>query len=148
MVTPKPPYAKPLYSKPHKVNLHEISLHDFMISLTDNVNDSEEEVVEEIDTEDIATSEPLNEQLLIQAVKSAKPSTPKVATPGDVRKSLSQSKSRTGNIHNIVYNIKSYDTSHSSSLVDRGANGGIAGQDVRIIERLHRCVDIQGIDNH
>ena len=51
-------------------------------------------------------------------------------------------------MHNIIYKVKSYDTSHSSSLVDRGANGGIAGHDVRIIERLHRCVDIQGIDNH
>ena len=34
------------------------------------------------------------------------------------------------------------------SLVDRGANGGIAGSDVRIIERLNRHVDVQGIDNH
>ena len=51
-------------------------------------------------------------------------------------------------MHNIIYKVKSYDTSHSSSLVDRGANGGIAGHDVRIIERLHRCVDIQGINNH
>jgi len=35
------------------------------------------------------------------------------------------------------------------SLVDRGANGGVAGDDVRIINKSpDRCVDIQGIDNH
>ena len=35
-----------------------------------------------------------------------------------------------------------------SSLVDRGANGGIAGDDVRVIFKTLRNVDIQGIDNH
>ena len=35
-----------------------------------------------------------------------------------------------------------------SSLVDRGANGGIAGDDVRIISKTGKTVDIQGIDNH
>jgi hypothetical protein len=34
------------------------------------------------------------------------------------------------------------------SLVDRGANGGVAGNDVRIIFKTDRTVDIRGIDNH
>jgi hypothetical protein len=34
------------------------------------------------------------------------------------------------------------------SLVDRGANGGVAGNDVRIIFKTNRTVDIRGIDNH
>jgi len=34
------------------------------------------------------------------------------------------------------------------SLVDRGANGGIAGDDVRIIEKSDWTVDVRGIDNH
>ena len=35
-------------------------------------------------------------------------------------------------------------------LIDRGANGGIAGDNVRILETHlpHRKVDIEGIDNH
>ncbi len=33
-------------------------------------------------------------------------------------------------------------------MVDRGANGGVSGNDVRVIHRMHRQVDIQGIDNH
>ena len=32
--------------------------------------------------------------------------------------------------------------------MDRGANGGIAGEDVRIIAKTRCKVDIQGIDNH
>jgi hypothetical protein len=37
---------------------------------------------------------------------------------------------------------------HSMSLIDRGANGGVAGDDVRIIFRTNHTVDIKGIDNH
>ena len=37
---------------------------------------------------------------------------------------------------------------HKGSLVDRGANGGIAGVDIRIIAKTGRSVDIQGIDSH
>ena len=32
--------------------------------------------------------------------------------------------------------------------MDRGANGGIAGIDVKVIATSDRSVDIQGIDNH
>ena len=45
-----------------------------------------------------------------------------------------------------------YCHSHSctkrSTLVDRGANGGICGNDVRIINKTGWMVDAQGIDNH
>ena len=33
-------------------------------------------------------------------------------------------------------------------MVDRGANGGIAGSDMRVIHKPHRKINIQGIDNH
>jgi hypothetical protein len=36
----------------------------------------------------------------------------------------------------------------TGALVDRGANGGIAGDDVRIINRTGQQVNVQGIDNH
>jgi len=32
--------------------------------------------------------------------------------------------------------------------VDRGANGGIAGDDVCIIEKSDQTIDVRGIDNH
>ena len=44
------------------------------------------------------------------------------------------------NIANVQYNVASYSTStHKGALVDRGANGGIAGEDVRIISTDPIC---------
>ena len=36
----------------------------------------------------------------------------------------------------------------NQQLVDRGANGGLAGSDMHVIHRTHRKINIQGIDNH
>ena len=55
---------------------------------------------------------------------------------------------RTVNQHNIKYSIKQSSICRDFALVDRGANGGIAGSDVRIITKSYRSVDVQGIDNH
>ena len=38
--------------------------------------------------------------------------------------------------------------SHHQELVDHGANGGLAGSDMRVIHKTHRKINIQGIDNH
>ena len=36
----------------------------------------------------------------------------------------------------------------NQQLVDRGAIGGLAGSDMRVIHKPHRKINIQGIDNH
>ena len=36
----------------------------------------------------------------------------------------------------------------NQQLVDHGANGGLAGSDMRVIHKAHRKINIQGIDNH
>ena len=36
----------------------------------------------------------------------------------------------------------------NQQLVDRGANGGLAGSHMRVIHKTHRKINIQGIDNH
>ena len=36
----------------------------------------------------------------------------------------------------------------NQQLVDRGANGGLAGSDMRVIHKTHRKINIQDIDNH
>ena len=49
----------------------------------------------------------------------------------------------------VIYYITKSSRSSLHSLVDRGANGGVAGSDVRVIEtHPDRKVDIRGIDNH
>ena len=58
------------------------------------------------------------------------------------------------NTHMEVYKCVTYNVSKTSrsahySLVDIGANGGVAGNDVRIIEKHpDKTVNIRGIDNH
>ena len=71
--------------------------------------------------------------------------------PHDIRSILSQqgrSQPRQANMAKVVYRVSASKIKSRNSLVDRGANGGIAGQDVKVIATSDRTVDIQGIDNH
>ena len=47
-----------------------------------------------------------------------------------------------------IYHVSKHSSSHYGSLIYRGANGGLAGSDVRILERTGRTVSVTGIDNH
>ena len=50
---------------------------------------------------------------------------------------------------NTTYNVSLHRrASKRGALVDRGANGGVAGADTHIISRTGRTVDITGIDEH
>jgi len=51
-------------------------------------------------------------------------------------------------VHCILYSVSSHKSCKPGLLVDRGANGGIAGDDVCIIEKSDQTVDVRGIDNH
>ena len=92
-------------------------------------------------------------QLLVNATKT------KHMSPSDLRRILSsggtsQNKGKgqaklSAKMHQIEYQVSAHRSTHQHSLVDRGANGGVAGSDVTIISRDNdRTVDIQGIDNH
>jgi len=49
----------------------------------------------------------------------------------------------------VTYRIsKAHRHKPDTDLVDRGANGGIAGNNLRIIETTGDIVDVEGIDNH
>ena len=47
-----------------------------------------------------------------------------------------------------IYHVSKHSSSHYGSLIDRGANGSLAGSDVRILERTGRTVSVTGIDIH
>ncbi len=51
-------------------------------------------------------------------------------------------------VHHILYSVSSHKSQRVGSLVDRGANGGIAGDDIHIIEKSDQTVDVRGIDNY
>ena len=53
--------------------------------------------------------------------------------------------------HHVIYSVSQHEhdkPKNYGGLVDRGANGIVAGSDVRVIAKSHRHVNVQGIDNH
>ena len=50
--------------------------------------------------------------------------------------------------HHFTYNIAQASQAKHGSLVDRGANGGLAGSDVRILSRSSRKCTVTPIDSH
>jgi len=49
----------------------------------------------------------------------------------------------------ITYSLSKHVRTHTQSLVDRGANGGVAGKDMYMIfTNLDRTISIYGISNH
>jgi hypothetical protein len=74
---------------------------------------------------------------------------------GDIRKVLASASSHKKNENNCLQsNMLEYTISrHSiigttSSLIDRGANGGLAGSDVKVINKTGRSASITGINDH
>jgi hypothetical protein len=60
---------------------------------------------------------------------------------------VNKNPSRTVN-HHVTYTFARSNTSGHSQLVDRGANGGLAGADVKVLHKTGRKVNISGIDDH
>ena len=78
------------------------------------------------------------------------------SSPADIRNLLSMSSKRApsqplkdhqANAH-IIYTIDKHHTDKPRSLIDRGANGGVAGADFHVIASTHRAVNVQGISEH
>ena len=69
--------------------------------------------------------------------------------PTDIRRILSPQNERLSNVHEVVYHVSKHDR-RGMSLIDRGANGGIAGSDLRLMDEMiqPRTVTVRGIDNH
>jgi hypothetical protein len=59
--------------------------------------------------------------------------------------SITHHRAITSNVH---YFVSAHNVKQRGALVDRGANGGITGDDARVIHQHLRKVDVTGIDNH
>ena len=64
----------------------------------------------------------------------------------DITKVLSAKRSR--QIQVCKHYIFQHANHTNNQLVDRGANGGLAGSEMRVIYKTHRKINISGIDNH
>ena len=75
------------------------------------------------------------------------------STPPDDGSNPPKSTSKPAHSTRIVntsqrYIVSKLSRSHHGALVDRGANGGMAGSDTRTIEHTGKFCDLSGIDNH
>jgi hypothetical protein len=148
---------------PRQTNLHEISAFDYLQSrLPDDDHGDDGHDTQTTDTPSNASDNDSGSQLLAHMTKRAP------LPPQDIQRILSSSLAkkpaapaqaaaevtingkiyRQANTHNIVYSASNHRSTRRGALVDRGANGGIAGDDVRIIDKSGQFVDVQGIDNH
>ena len=52
--------------------------------------------------------------------------------------------------HQVHYKVASQEGTSGkiASLIDRGVNGSLAGEDVRLIEKTTRTADVSGINDH
>ena len=79
--------------------------------------------------------------------------------PADIRRVLSSKGTKKPakptlrvetSVHELTYSVSNHRgfTDERVSLIDRGANGGLAGSNMRVIATTDRRVDISGIDDH
>ena len=73
---------------------------------------------------------------------------PNASSPKDDEIVINGKKYHQVQVHHIYYSVSSHKSWRVGLLVDRGANGGIAGDDIHIIEKSDWTVDVRGIDNH
>lgn len=144
-------FQKPTTSS-RQVNLHDISAYDYLQleDHTANVDTHDDTPDTQANLDETDQSNTTHESTILINAATSKIKLP----PGDLRRVMSPSSARKVNwkvdFHQIVYSVSASKRSHAMSLIDRGANGGVAGNDVRVISKTfpHRKVDIQGIDNH
>ena len=142
----KPPFGGKPPFKP-QAHLHEISAYDFLLA---NMHDLDSQHVNTEPSEDLDDNHPVVDSIDTRLINAAKSNNKGMVPPGDIRRVMSKSSTRFANSAHLQYHVSFHKASsgHSLSLIDRGANGGVAGDDVRILFRTNRTVDIKGIDNH
>ena len=128
-----------------QTNVHEIT------------SEEDEQYIDAV--EDVQDIE--NSTIIINAATSKSP-----LPVGDIRRLLSSSENTRSSpastpakktqfktsLHELVrYRVSQHHGSFAKgvgSLIDRGANGGLAGNNVRVISKTDREVDVSGIDGH
>jgi len=141
------------FTQPTK-NTRDVRVHD----LSANTHDTAEHQEGMGDlVYDVSEHEPSDAERLINMAKSGKldddpfkvsqfMSEP--AKPGSPTKSPQENDKVKANATYIVSNNRTVSRQKRKALIDRGANGGIAGSDCRVITTTERLVDISGIDDH
>ena len=129
-----------------KVNVHDTTVYDFITANAHLLDYGEAPD----DTGEGASDE---EAQTLHAFLASRGNN---SSPADIRNLLSTSskrapsklpKDRQANAH-VTYSVDKHHMDTPGSLIDRGANGGVAGADVRVIASTRRAVNVQGISDH
>jgi hypothetical protein len=136
---PKSPTKPPFSSR-------KAFLSEMLQAFCGSVDEAQEDAAEEVPTSSDLEPDPPSD-LLINAAKGTHTST---LPPGDIRRVMSKNSKRSVHTTCIEYKVSYHKEHHGilPSLIDRGANGGVAGSDVRVIFKNNRTADIRGTDNH
>jgi hypothetical protein len=170
---------KPSNHAPHQsryaASLHEMSAHDLLCSLstgsTIGTDITSTDTNANNDNKDSKDNNPILTMLTQQRTSFAANQQDN-KHPGDITRMMSTSNAKkppssvvvdghtysikmhritntTDTNGKITYQASSASSQQCGALIDRGSNGGVAGDDVRVIRiDPHRTVDVQGIDNH
>jgi transposase InsO family protein len=165
----RPPPPPP---PPRRVNLHDISVADFLAHAQSVSMGSNESTLTPAHEPEVDPSTQLLAYLTKMDMKPGAQPKPPGMPPGTLQRVMSDDHAaipqrskhkqaanthefvlngvtyRSCNNHTIISSIQNAHTRKHLALIDRGANGGIAGDDARIISKTNRTVDVQGIDNH
>ena len=127
----------------HDMNSNEPTSHP---TNGDNHDPTEEFLINSTTTN--STISPADIRKVLSSVNNSKPAD-SIKPQDEI--SINGIKYRKANKH-IIYTVSEHKQNSNASLVDRGANGGIAGNDVRLIPSLstnpNKTVNVMGIDNH
>jgi hypothetical protein len=152
---PKPPLSRPFTGKSSfakaspgtQSHLHEIFAYDFLLANMHSLESSDN--IEANPNNKPVDPRPEDDPSNTRLINAAKPKS-KPIPPGDICRVMSKSSTRHVNIAKTQYHVSFHDslTAKNLLLIDQRANGGVAGEDVRVIFLTDRTVDIKGIDNH
>ena len=113
--------------------------------------------IQDGDTETMENQDDDLSSILVKAATTGRASPKQGSTKLDIRQLMSndvfkKKKKVNSNINvdmtDMTYHVSKLATTSDHALVDRGANGGIAGENVRVISRTDRTVNVTGVDNH
>ncbi len=135
---------------PHNKPKPDSSKFSINTHMTQDIQpDSVDDVLNAMVTKHTNCTVPTSHPADIRSVLSQPVKTPKVQVKEEELIINGHKSVRKVQVHDIQHRVSQASSRKKGSLIDRGANGGVAGSDTRVIERhAHRTVDVRGIDNH
>jgi hypothetical protein len=126
-----------------------MSAYDLLQVYASQVDHATSEMEELGDADNNTTETPSNtpsDDAYTRLIQSATSSGNSRLPPGDICRVIS--KASKNFVNKCEYLVSKHDHTSNMWLVDRSANVGVAGNDVRVLFKTFCTVDIKGIDNH